>query len=78
LAALKKQWYQDIMKLLVTGGAGFIGTAVIRYVIQNTKNSKYSISGPYRFLSRLYNQWFRFCDFRRWKSHFQTFSVVFG
>lgn len=27
------------MKILITGGAGFIGSAVIRYVIQNTENS---------------------------------------
>ena len=27
------------MKILITGGAGFIGSAVIRYVVNNTKNS---------------------------------------
>ncbi|EKO3774733.1 dTDP-glucose 4,6-dehydratase [Vibrio metschnikovii] len=27
------------MKFLITGGAGFIGSAVIRHIIQNTKNS---------------------------------------
>lgn len=27
------------MKLLITGGAGFIGSAVIRYIIQNTQDS---------------------------------------
>ena len=26
------------MKLLITGGAGFIGSAVIRHIIQNTEN----------------------------------------
>ena len=27
------------MKILVTGGAGFIGSAVIRYIITETKDS---------------------------------------
>jgi dTDP-glucose 4,6-dehydratase len=26
------------MKLLITGGAGFIGSAVIRHIIQNTQD----------------------------------------
>ncbi len=26
------------MKILVTGGAGIIGSAVVRYIINNTKN----------------------------------------
>ncbi|MEG2770131.1 MAG: dTDP-glucose 4,6-dehydratase [Oscillospiraceae bacterium] len=31
------------MKLLITGGAGFIGSAVIRYIIQNTQNKVLNI-----------------------------------
>ena len=32
-----------IMKYLITGGAGFIGSAVIRYIIQNTQNKVLNI-----------------------------------
>lgn len=31
------------MKILVTGDAGFIGSAVIRHIIQNTKNQVLNI-----------------------------------
>ncbi len=31
------------MKYLITGGAGFIGSAVIRYIIQNTQNEVLNI-----------------------------------
>lgn len=31
------------MKYLITGGAGFIGSAVIRYIIQNTRNEVLNI-----------------------------------
>ena len=31
------------MKRLVTGGAGFIGSAVIRYIIQNTQDSAVNV-----------------------------------
>ena len=27
------------MKILITGGAGFIGSAVIRHIIENTNNN---------------------------------------
>jgi dTDP-glucose 4,6-dehydratase len=30
-------------KLLITGGVGFIGSAVIRYIINNTKHSAINI-----------------------------------
>ena len=32
------------MKLLVTGGAGFIGSAVVRHIIQNTPHQVLNLS----------------------------------
>lgn len=34
----------NLMKLLITGGAGFIGSALIRYLIQNTTHSVLNIA----------------------------------
>jgi len=33
----------EFKKLLITGGAGFIGSAVIRHIINNSKNSVVNI-----------------------------------
>lgn len=48
------------MKYLVTGGAGFIGSAVVRYIINNTKNSvvvvdKLTYAGNLASLKEVYN-----------------------
>ena len=32
------------MKILVTGGAGFMGSAVIRHIIQNTNDSVINVN----------------------------------
>ena len=34
------------MKLLITGGAGFIGSAVIRHIIQNTEDEVVNVDQP--------------------------------
>ena len=49
------------MKILVTGGAGFIGSAVIRHIIKNTEDSvvnldKLTYAGNLEFLSESYRQ----------------------
>ncbi|MGT0150659.1 NAD-dependent epimerase/dehydratase family protein [Vibrio metschnikovii] len=35
------------MKILVTGGAGFISSAVIRHIIQNTNDSVVNLDKAY-------------------------------
>ena len=35
---LNTRLFRDNMKLLITGGAGFIGSSVIRHIIQNTQD----------------------------------------
>lgn len=32
------------MKFLVTGGAGFIGSAVVRHIVQNTEHEVLNVS----------------------------------
>ena len=34
------------MKILITGGAGFIGSAVIRHIINNTGHSVINVDKP--------------------------------
>jgi dTDP-D-glucose 4,6-dehydratase len=36
----------NLKKLLITGGADFIGSAVIRYIINNTNNSVVNVDKP--------------------------------
>ena len=45
------------MKIIVTGGAGFIGSALIRYIINHTNNQALTFKFHYNHLTN-YNMFF--------------------